>query len=122
MGTDKVWPQIGADFSQMGLGDLVSRCVVYLSGIMTGLGKVRVRFFARLADVAGTRVAELDLGEGLTAGDAYRLLCGKYPAMEGLKGSLMYAVNAEYVSAEQPLQDGDELALIPPVSGGSNAV
>ena len=89
---------------------------------MTGLGKVRVRLFARLADVAGTRVAEVDLGEGLTAGDAYRLLCSRYPAMEGLEGSLMYAVNAEYVSAEQPLQDGDELALIPPVSGGSNAV
>ena len=31
----------------------------------------------------------------------------------------MYAVNAEYVSADQPLRDGDELALIPPVSGGS---
>lgn len=86
------------------------------------MGKVRVRLFARLADVAGMRATEVDLGEGLTAGDAYRLLCNTYPAMEGLEGSLMYAVNAEYVSADKPLQDGDELALIPPVSGGSNAV
>jgi molybdopterin converting factor subunit 1 len=88
---------------------------------MTGIGKVRVRLFARLADVAGTRTTEVDLGEGLTAGDAYRLLCREHPDMEGLEGSLMYAVNAEYVRAEHPLKDGDELALIPPVSGGSCA-
>ena len=82
------------------------------------MAKVRVRLFARLADVAGTRQAEVDLGEGLTAGDIYRLLCREHPGMEGLDGSLMYAVNGEYVSAEQLLWDGDELALIPPVSGG----
>ena len=86
---------------------------------MTGIGKVRVRLFARLADVAGTRTTEVDLGEGLTAGDAYRLLCREHPDMEGLEGSLMYAVNAEYVPADHPLRDGDELALIPPVSGGA---
>lgn len=86
---------------------------------MTGMGKVRVRLFARLADVAGTRSAEIDLGEGLTAGDAYHLLCRQHPDMDGLEGSLMYAVNAEYVPAEHPLQPGDELALIPPVSGGA---
>jgi molybdopterin converting factor subunit 1 len=85
---------------------------------MPSAGKVRIRLFARLADVAGTRQAEVDLGEGLTAGDAYRLLCRQHPEMEGLDGSLMYAVNAEYVTAEHPLSDGDELALIPPVSGG----
>jgi len=89
---------------------------------MTGMGKVRVRLFARLADVAGTRSAEVDLGEGLTAGDAYRLLCRQHPDMEGLEGSLMYAVNAEYVPAEHPLRPGDELALIPPVSGGADGV
>jgi molybdopterin converting factor subunit 1 len=78
--------------------------------------------FARLADVAGTRQANLELGEGLTAGDAYRLLCRRFPEMEGLEGSIMYAVNAEYVSAEQPLKNGDELALIPPVSGGTDVL
>lgn len=82
------------------------------------MAKVQVRLFARLADVAGTRTTEVDLGEGLTAGDAYRLLCRQHPDMEGLEGSLMYAVNAEYVPAEHPLRPGDELALIPPVSGG----
>jgi molybdopterin converting factor subunit 1 len=86
------------------------------------VGRVRVRLFARLGDLAGTREADIDTGEGITAADAYRLLCDRFPAMAGLNGSLMYAVNAEYVQADQPLRDGDELALIPPVSGGAHAV
>ena len=89
---------------------------------MADTGKVRVRLFARLADVAGTRATEVDLGEGLTAGDAYRLLCRQHPEMSGLEGSLMYAVNAEYVAADHPLRDEDELALIPPVSGGADVL
>jgi molybdopterin converting factor subunit 1 len=83
------------------------------------VAKVTVRLFARLGELAGTREAELETGEGITAADAYRLLCARFPAMAGLDSSLMYAVNAEYVTADQPLRDGDELALIPPVSGGN---
>jgi molybdopterin synthase catalytic subunit len=81
-----------------------------------------VRLFARLGDIAGKRETEVELGEGLRAVDVYRLLCERYPEMSGLNGSLMYAVNAEYVDAETPLREGDELALIPPVSGGADAV
>src|SRR3990170_8833079 len=47
-----------------------------------------------------------------------RLLCQRFPEMADHAGSLMYAVNAEYVSPQHPLRAGDELALIPPVSGG----
>jgi molybdopterin converting factor subunit 1 len=86
------------------------------------LAKVRVRLFARLSEAAGLRETDVELGEGLTAGDAYRLLCTRHPAMSGFDDTLMYAVNAEYVPAEQPLREGDELALIPPVSGGADAV
>ena len=89
---------------------------------MTRTGKARVRLFARLGELAGTRETEVELGEGLTAGDAYRLLCQRYPRLADYGGSLMYAVNAEYVPAEHPLRGGDELALIPPVSGGAGAV
>ncbi len=83
--------------------------------------KARVRLFARLSELAGTRETEVELGEGLSAGDAYRLLCRRYPGLAGYANSLMYAVNAEYVSPQHPLRDGDELALIPPVSGGARA-
>ena len=84
--------------------------------------KATVRLFARLGDIAGTRETEVEVGEGLRAIDVYRVLCERYPEMSGLNGSLMYAVNAEYVDGETPLSEGDELALIPPVSGGADAV
>jgi molybdopterin converting factor subunit 1 len=84
--------------------------------------KAKVRFFARLAEVAGTRETEVELGEGLSVGDAFRLLCQRFPELADHGDSLMYAVNTEYVSPDHLLQDGDELALIPPVSGGGHAV
>lgn len=80
--------------------------------------KAKVRLFARLADLAGTRETEVELGEGLSVAEAFRLLCQRFPEMADHAGSLMYAVNAEYVSSDHPLRAGDELALIPPVSGG----
>ncbi len=80
--------------------------------------KAKVRLFARLADLAGTRETEVELGEGLSAAEAFRTLCQRFPELAGHGDSLMYAVNAEYVSPDHPLRAGDELALIPPVSGG----
>jgi molybdopterin synthase catalytic subunit len=82
--------------------------------------RATVRLFARLSELAGTRVAEVELGEGLTAGDAFRALCQRYPDLADFEDSLMFAVNAEYVQADHPLRDGDELAIIPPVSGGDS--
>jgi len=79
---------------------------------------ITVRLFARLAELAGTRETTVDIGEGLTAGDVYALLARQHPAIAGFGSGLMYARNQEYVSADTPLAPGDELALIPPVSGG----
>jgi len=84
--------------------------------------KAKVRLFARLADLAGTRETELELGEGLSVAEAFEVLCRRFPEMADLAGSLMYAVNAEYVSPDHPLRAGDELALIPPVSGGAEGL
>lgn len=83
---------------------------------------VKIRLFARLSELAGTRETELEIGEGLTVADAYDLLSDRYPDIAGLRANVMYAVNSEYVTPSQPLSPGDELALIPPVSGGSCAV
>ena len=84
--------------------------------------KAKVRLFARLSELAGTREVEVELGEGLTAGEIYSLLCGQYPALSGLNGSIRYAVNGEYARPGHPVSEGDEVALIPPVSGGADAV
>jgi molybdopterin converting factor subunit 1 len=84
--------------------------------------KAKVRLFARLSELAGTREVDVEVGEGLSTGDVYRALCERFPALRGLNGSLRYAVNGEYAEAEHPVGEGDEIALIPPVSGGSRAV
>lgn len=84
--------------------------------------KARVRLFARLSELAGTREAEVEVGEGLTAGAVYELLCRKYPRLSGLGEVLRFAVNGEYVSREHPVVEGDEVALIQPVSGGADAI
>ena len=84
--------------------------------------KAKVRLFARLSELAGTREAEVEVGEGLTAGEVYQALCRRYPALRGLNSSIRYAVNGEYAEPGQAVGEGDEVALIPPVSGGANAV
>jgi molybdopterin converting factor subunit 1 len=84
--------------------------------------KAKVRLFARLSELAGTREVEVEVGEGLAAAEVYQALCAKYPALSGLDGSVRYAVNGEYADAKHPVGEGDEVALIPPVSGGSRAV
>jgi MoaE-MoaD fusion protein len=72
---------------------------------------VTVKLFAGLRERAGWRVRELDVGP--TVGDVWEALgLGEEPA------GLLYAVNQEYADRDRPLADGDEVALIPPVSGG----
>jgi MoaE-MoaD fusion protein len=84
--------------------------------------KANVRLFARLSELAGTRVTEVEVGEGLSVEDVYRALCVEYPSLGGMNGSVRFAVNGEYVEPGHPVGEGDEVALIPPVSGGSRAV
>lgn len=76
--------------------------------------KVRVRLFAALRERAGADEVELELPDGARVADALARL-------DDLAGglSLVMAVNHEYAAADAPLSAGDELALIPPVSGGA---
>jgi molybdopterin synthase catalytic subunit len=76
--------------------------------------RVRVRLFAVLRERAGRDTIELDLPEGARVADALA-------AVDDLAGglSLVLAVNREYAETDAPLAAGDELALIPPVSGGA---
>jgi molybdopterin synthase catalytic subunit len=78
--------------------------------------RVRVRLFAVLRERAGRDTIELDLPEGARVADALA-------AVDDLAGglSLVLAVNREYAKPDAPLSAGDELALIPPVSGGAAA-
>jgi molybdopterin synthase catalytic subunit len=76
--------------------------------------KVAVKLFAALRERAGTRERSLELADDASVGDVWPALgLGEEPA------GLVYAVNRSYVDRAHALADGDEIALIPPVSGGA---
>ena len=79
---------------------------------------VRLRFFASLRERLKASEAERTLPAGCTVGEAWTALCREHPEIEPLSASISFAVNREYVDRAHPLADQDELALIPPVSGG----
>lgn len=79
---------------------------------------VNVHLFALLRDRAGVGQLKLPLPEGSTVESAVQRLMRQYPSMEGAVGKICYAVNRDYANAQTRLYDGDDLALIPPVSGG----
>jgi molybdopterin converting factor subunit 1 len=81
---------------------------------------VTVRLFAILRERAGTNTVEIDLPEGATVSDAFAQLAA-VPALTELieRMPLRMAVNREYASAATGIAAGDELALIPPISGGA---
>ena len=79
---------------------------------------VTVKFFASLRELAGADACRLALAPGACALEAKRLLEDRYPGLGRLLPYARLAVNLEYQPWEVLVQDGDELALIPPVSGG----
>jgi MoaE-MoaD fusion protein len=81
--------------------------------------RVRVRLFAMQRELAGTRQVELELPAGSTIEDAWQALVTRVPALAPGRATVRFARNAEYAPAETALADGDEVAMIPPVSGGS---
>jgi len=80
--------------------------------------KLRVLFFASVADAAGTRCIDLTPGGRLTVGGLRRILEQDRPKLAGKLGKCAAAVNSAMAGAERELADGDEIAFLPPVSGG----
>jgi len=79
---------------------------------------VRVLLFAQLRERCGTRETTLELPAGARVADAWRALCGRYDGLA--EARLRFAVNQAYVDDAHLLHDDDEIALIPPVSGGAS--
>jgi molybdopterin converting factor subunit 1 len=79
---------------------------------------VKVLFFAALYERVGMRQVTMELPEGSTVAELQRTLAERFPQLATYGSSLLFAVNAAYVPSNEPLRDGDEVALIPPVSGG----
>ena len=81
--------------------------------------RVRVKLFAIVKERAGVAELPLDLPDGANVAAAELALKETFPAIAGFLRQSAYAVNREYVDPAAVLHDGDELAVIPPVSGGS---
>ena len=79
---------------------------------------VRVRLFASAREAAGVGHLDLDLPDGRAVRDAIAAITALHPPVSGIR-QMVIARNREYVGLDEPLADGDELALIPPVSGGA---
>jgi molybdopterin synthase catalytic subunit len=80
--------------------------------------RVRVSLFAGLRDVIGQRQVTVDLAAGATVGDMRTRLEETFPQLVPFLPGLAYAVNEEFQSLEYGLHEADEVALIPPISGG----
>lgn len=79
---------------------------------------LRVLFFASLAETAGARELRVD-SEGFTdVNSVFEKLVRDFPSLEKYRSSVLFALNSEFAGPGAPVQDGDEVAFFPPVSGG----
>jgi molybdopterin converting factor subunit 1 len=80
--------------------------------------RVTVRLFARLRDITGASELTRDCAAGATIGDVWRQLAAEFPELAPYEHSISSAVNADYARMSHAVSDGDEVAFLPPVSGG----
>jgi len=80
--------------------------------------RVNVKLFAVLRERAGVAELALEVPEGATVATATARLAERFPGIGQMLGRAAFAVNREYSPAGTVLKNGDELAAIPPVSGG----
>lgn len=83
---------------------------------------VHVRLFAMQRELAGTRALDLELPGGATIEDAWVEVVRRVPALAPGRPAIRFARNGAYAPAETVLEGGDEVAMIPPVSGGTGPV
>jgi len=80
--------------------------------------RVRIRLFARLREIAGSGELAREIPAPADAQAAWVALTQEFPALEPYRAVISCAVNEEYARFNASLEDGDEVAFLPPVSGG----
>lgn len=80
--------------------------------------RVTVRLFARLRDLAGSGELVRDVPAPATVQTIWRALVAEFPGLADYERSMSVAVNADYAQMSAAVSDGDEVAFMPPVSGG----
>lgn len=82
--------------------------------------KIRVRYFAIIRETLGRAEETRQVPEGTTAGSLFDALVDEEPRLARMRASTLVMVNEAYVRGDRVLEDGDDVALIPPVSGGAD--
>ncbi len=80
--------------------------------------KLKVLFFARLKELVGQEIIEIDIDPPSKIGELWKLLCERYPQLKTAESNVIFSQNQEFAGPQAELHEGDELAVFPPVSGG----
>ncbi|PZC50865.1 MAG: molybdopterin synthase catalytic subunit [Chloroflexi bacterium] len=80
---------------------------------------VTVKTFAALREIIGSASVAIDVSSDASVRDVIKAVSERYPGIGIIASQIIIAVNMEYVSFDHPVHESDEVALIPPVSGGS---
>src|SRR5580700_9815784 len=81
--------------------------------------RVRVLFFGRLKDIVGKSEEQAELSEGARVEDLFDRYGKAFPELARFRASVVASVNQEFAEWRAPLASGDEVAFLPPVSGGA---
>jgi MoaE-MoaD fusion protein len=87
--------------------------------MMNNAIKITALLFGQAREIAGAASLDLEVASPATVASAFAALIAEHPRLAALERSLLFAVNEEYAGREQPLNNGDRLAVLPPVSGGA---
>jgi sulfur-carrier protein len=79
---------------------------------------IQLKLFAAYQEAEGQSDRQLELPDGTTVGQVLDQLLAQHPQLQRWRDVTRYGVNLQFVEADQVLQNGDEVVLIPPVSGG----
>jgi molybdopterin converting factor small subunit len=80
--------------------------------------KVRAEFYSRLKEIVGARALELSLPKNASVNDLFEQLKESYPQLQDFEKSILFGVGVEFVDRNHVLNEGDVIAIMPPVQGG----
>jgi molybdopterin converting factor small subunit len=80
--------------------------------------KVRAEFYSRLKEIIGAPALDISLAENATVNDLFEQLKESYPQVRDFEKSMLFGIGVEFVDRNHMLNDGDTIAIMPPVQGG----